>query len=212
MPDPVSTVATQQVTQAATADAGGGFFNDLISSPWRLIKGLFSGVVNVPVGILKGIFSNTIGNPFGVLTNGAIVAVIAKFAPDIIKWLPLKFGDKSVGEIMGEHASPLNGDGFPGLVRDSLIAGVATSALVGAGKGALGGVAESFSSDDPNDTAGKIGGSIGGIAAAGGLAFLAYNALKNSDIGFVGAADTSGSKTPDKTPLPAEGPASKVKG
>ncbi len=192
--DPVTgKMITDKVVDAATEPAGGGFFSDLLSSPFRFLKGLLMAPINGVVGIGKGIFSNTIGNPLGVLMNSAIGLGLIKFAPDLVAWLPFKLGDKKVGQVVADHMVE---GGTPAAIKDSLIAGVAISAVMGAGRGALSAGVDTAE----GDVAGKIGGGIGTVATLAGLGMLAFAAMKDKNVGFGGEGDAAATKTPAPTP------------
>lgn len=181
------------------------FLGRLFSAPLNFIKGIVMAPINGIVGVGKGIFNSTLGNPVTVLLTSGAIAGLKVFAPTLVEWLPFGLGGKKVGHKLGEDA--IEG-GFPAVLKDSLIAGVAINGTLGAVKGAFGGSMENATTEQSG--AAKAGGVVGGLATLGILGAMAVSALKHNEISYMGNGD-SGTKTPDATPASPAATAAKAK-
>lgn len=176
-------------------EAGGNFLSSIVNAPLQFLKGAISSPFHAIGGIFKGIYNNTIGNLFGLLVSGGAITAVTQFAPDLLAWLPLKIGDKKVGELMAEHARE---GGMSAIMKDSLIGAVAVNAAMGAASGAVSGAMDGAGGANTS-TAEKVGGGAGALFTVAGLGMLVFSAVKSNNIGYAGSDDAS-PKTPDALP------------
>jgi hypothetical protein len=176
-------------------DAGKGFFGKLISAPFDFIKGAISAPFGALLGLGKGVWSGTVGNIGGIAMGTGVITLLTQFAPDLIAWLPLKVNGKKVGETMADHARE---DGFPGIIKDALLASVAFNGALGGLKGAVGGTMGDADANAP--AAKKAGNIMGTVGTLGLLGVLAFQAVNSSKVGFVANDDNATPKTPNVTP------------
>ncbi len=184
----------------AKASGGGNMLTDIMSSPFKLLKGIISTPFATLGGIGKGIWNRTLGNPLSILVTGGLIAFTARFMPDVIRWLPININGKPVGETMAEHARD---GGFPAIAKDSLLAALAVNTVIGGTFGAVNEAVTSASGD--KGMAEKTGNVLGAVGTLGVIGYLVYKAVNRNEIKYNGHEDAS-PKTPVPTPaasLPA---------
>lgn len=196
MTDPVTDVATKALTKVASG--GKNALGSILSAPLDLLKGAITSPFAAIGNMGKGIWNRTIGNPLSVLATSGVIALVAKFIPDVIRWFPMNINGKPVGETMAEHARD---GGFPAVLKDSLLAGVAVNAAIGGLTGAVGGSVGNASGD--KSAAEKTGNVLGAIATLGGIGYLAYKAVNREKIEYNPHEDADPKIPPVTPPVPA---------
>lgn len=178
---------TQQIVEGITntvKNAGSGGVGKMLMAP-----------INVVSGLGKGVF-NSLTNISGMLMSSGILFGLMKFAPDVVKWLPLKIKGEKLGDILAED---IEKGGTGAMLKNSLIGGAVVNAAIGGAGGMVGEVMGTTEGQE-SSTMSKVMGFAGGALAIAGVAAVTMGAVHRNGIGYAGEADGSTPKTPAAVP------------
>lgn len=193
---------TPSITQKAGSWLADGAWG-IVKFPFQLVGGAVSGIFSGIGGFFNGIFDKTFNNLSGIGLTAAGIAASTVISPALVGWIPIKIGDKTIGQHLAEIHHKY---GMLGIGAASLGAAAGATALVG---GASGAISEASNSMGESSTGGTIGKLVGSGALLAGVGFLAFQAVSKTSVGgvkFAGDTDSPSTPTGSKPTKSTESP------